>query len=111
MKKMRLFVAAMMMILLFGAMTSNAATKQETFAGTVNINTATESELERLPGIGPSKAKAIVEYRQAAPFKVIEEIANVKGIGKVLAEKLKQYLRISGASLVNDSPGAAAKTN
>ena len=47
----------------------------------VNINTASPSELEALPGIGPAKAKAIVDYRQQhGAFKSVEELKNVKGI-------------------------------
>ena len=46
----------------------------------VNINTASSAELEALPGIGPAKAKSIVEYRQKnGAFKSVEELKNVKG--------------------------------
>lgn len=63
----------------------------------ININTATESELETLKGIGPVKAKAIVEYRQKnGSFKTIEDIKNVKGIGDKTFDKLKDQLTVSG---------------
>lgn len=56
----------------------------------VNINTASPSELEALPGIGPAKAKAIVDYRQQhGTFKSVEELKNVKGIGEGIFSKLK----------------------
>ncbi|STZ77264.1 ComEA family DNA-binding protein [Bergeriella denitrificans] len=56
----------------------------------VNINTASQSELEALPGVGPAKAKAIVEYRkQHGAFKSTEELKNVKGIGEGIYSKLK----------------------
>ena len=56
----------------------------------VNINTASPSELEALPGIGPAKAKAIVDYRQQhGAFKSVEELKNVKGIGEGIFSKLK----------------------
>ena len=56
----------------------------------VNINTASPSELEALPGVGPAKAKAIVAYRQQhGAFKSVEELKNVKGIGKSIFSKLK----------------------
>ncbi|OSI13890.1 ComEA family DNA-binding protein, partial [Neisseria dumasiana] len=49
----------------------------------VNINTATEEELKALPGIGPSKAAAIVAYRQHnGQFKSVDDLKNVKGIGE-----------------------------
>ena len=56
----------------------------------MNINTASSAELEALPGIGPAKAKAIVEYRQKnGAFKSVEELKNVKGIGDAVLNKLK----------------------
>ena len=49
----------------------------------VNINTASPSELEALPGVGLAKAKVIVDYRQQhGAFKSVEELKNVKGIGE-----------------------------
>ena len=55
----------------------------------VNLNTATQEELVALPGIGPAKAKAIIDYRTAHPFKSIEEVKNVRGIGDHMFESLK----------------------
>ena len=57
---------------------------------TVNINTAGADELKALPGIGPAKAEAIVEYRkQHGNFKSVEELKNVKGIGESLFNRLQ----------------------
>ncbi|GGI79295.1 competence protein ComEA [Shewanella hanedai] len=59
----------------------------------VNINTASVSELARLKGIGESKAKAIVEFRKAnGEFKAITELEQVKGIGAKLVEKNKSVI-------------------
>lgn len=56
----------------------------------ININTASASELEALPGIGPSKAAAIVEYRkQNGPFKTLDDLVNVSGIGDKSLENIK----------------------
>lgn len=61
----------------------------------ININTATAEELEKLPGIGPAKAQAIIDYRNKfGGFKTIEEIKNVKGIGEKTYEKLKDLITI-----------------
>ena len=58
--------------------------------GAININTATKDELVALPGIGPAKAQAIVDYRKAhGPFKTVEELKDVKGIGAKRFEQLK----------------------
>jgi competence protein ComEA len=61
----------------------------------ININTANEALLETLPGIGPSKAKSIIEYRsQNGPFKSIEEIKNVSGIGNKTFEQIKDLIAV-----------------
>ena len=63
------------------------------------INTATKDELVALPGIGPAKAQAILDYRNAhGPFKSVEEVKDVKGIGAKRFEKLKGELTVVGAS-------------
>lgn len=58
----------------------------------VNINKATQTELEQLPGIGPSTALKIIEYRKTNKFKRIEDIKNVSGIGEAKFEKIKEYV-------------------
>lgn len=61
----------------------------------VNINTATEVELETLPGIGPSKAAAIIEYRETnGKFTTIEDMKEISGIGDKIFEKLKDTISV-----------------
>lgn len=63
--------------------------------GKININTASAEELDKLPGIGPSLAKAIIDYRvKNGPFKTIEEINDVKGIGDALFAKIKDQITV-----------------
>lgn len=62
--------------------------------GVININTATVEELQKLSGVGKSKAEAIIEYRNNTPFKSPEDIMNVKGIGKSIYEKNKDNIGI-----------------
>lgn len=65
----------------------------------ININTATQAELETLPGIGPSKAMAIISYREEhGAFQTIEEIKNVSGIGEVTYNNIKDLISVSGAT-------------
>src|SRR5207247_2927726 len=71
----------------------------------VNINTAPKEELDALPGIGPVKAQAIIDYRtKNGPFKTPEDIMKVPGIKEGEFGKLKGQISVSGAS----TPPAAA---
>lgn len=61
----------------------------------VNINTATQTELETLPGIGPSLALKIINFRKEnGKFNSIEEIKNVSGIGDSKFESIKKYIKV-----------------
>ncbi|MBT9566910.1 MAG: helix-hairpin-helix domain-containing protein [Thiobacillus sp.] len=61
----------------------------------VNLNTATQSELESVKGLGPAKAKAIIAYRDAkGGFKSLDELDNVKGFSKSSIEKLKGEISV-----------------
>ena len=61
----------------------------------VNINKATQTELETIPGVGPSTALKIINYREEnGKFKNIEDIKNVSGIGDTKYEKIKNYISI-----------------
>lgn len=63
--------------------------------GRINVNTATVSELERLPGIGPAKAAAIFSYREKnGPFRTVEDLAGVPGIGLKTVESLKESITL-----------------
>lgn len=61
----------------------------------VNINIATQTELESLPGIGPAIAQKIIEYRQQfGPFEKIDEIKAVNGIGEAKFDQIKDYITV-----------------
>ena len=64
-------------------------------SGTVNINTASASELEKLPGIGPALAQRIVEYRDShGPFASVDALTDVPGIGKAKLEALREQAAV-----------------
>jgi competence protein ComEA len=70
-------------------------------AGRLNLNAATLSQLDALPGIGPKTAQRIIEYRQKnGGFKKIEELMNVRGVGE------KGFLRIKDRIAVAPTKGA-----
>ena len=61
----------------------------------VNLNTATQSELEAVRGLGPAKAKAIIAYRESkGGFKSVDDLDNVKGFGKATIDKLRTELSV-----------------
>jgi comEA protein len=63
--------------------------------GKININTASEKDLQQLPKVGPAMAKRIVDYRASVKsFKTVEELRNVKGIGPKVFEQLKPYVTL-----------------
>jgi len=81
--------------------TPGAPAKPDTHAARpatlVNLNTATAAQLQELPGIGVKTAERIVGYRQKkGPFKKIEELMNVKGIGEKSFLKLRPQITVSG---------------
>lgn len=64
----------------------------------VNINTATQAELESLPGIGPKLAKEILNHRQLhGPFTSIEQIVDVKGIGPATYDRIRNLITVGGS--------------
>lgn len=65
----------------------------------IDLNTANKSALMNIPGIGPSTAEKILEYRKNHAFTSIEDIMNVKGIGEKKFEKMKQWLRVGKKSV------------
>ena len=63
--------------------------------GKVNINTADDTELQTLTGIGPAKAAAIIDYREKnGPFKEIDDLKLISGIGEKSFEKLKEQIKV-----------------
>lgn len=71
----------------------------------VILNRAGEQELDALPGIGPAKARAILELREhkGGRFSSLEDLLDVKGIGPATLERMRPRLRLDGAPTQNDS--------
>jgi competence protein ComEA len=90
--------------------TSFAATPA---APQVNINTASAAQLQLLPRVGPALAKRIVDFRTAnGPFKTIQELARVKGIGDKTFALLQPHVAVSGETTLTvkvKAPRAKAK--
>ena len=73
--------------------------------GVVNLNDASEDELTRLPGIGAGKARAIAEHRHAHPFRRIDELTKVKGIGRKTFGRLRPYITTVGPTTLARKAG------
>ena len=69
--------------------------------GVVNINTASKAELVKLPGIGPSKAERIIEWRKRrGKFHRVRDLRRVKGIGRMTIKKLARHLTVKGPTTI-----------
>ncbi len=75
---------------------SNVLSKEGTTLNStkININLATSDELDKLPGIGPVIAQRIIDYRSSTPFKNIEDLKNVSGIGDKIYNGLKELITV-----------------
>lgn len=77
---------------------SGQASAKPAVVGTININTASAADLQRLPGIGAKTAGRVIEYRQKnGPFKKVEELMNVRGVGEKNFLKLKGQISVAAA--------------
>ena len=75
---------------------SEGIKEEEAISQKVDINTASQEDLEKIKGIGPGLAKKIIEYREShGSFEKIEDIINVKGIGEKKFEKIKEFITVT----------------
>lgn len=72
----------------------------------IDIQTATAAELETLPGVGPARAQAIIEYRTRTPFRRVEDLLRVSGIGRATFRELRSHITVGG---VRAAEGDAAE--
>jgi competence protein ComEA len=86
-------VAALLVLLLLGGLAAGAG---KAIDGVVNLNTAPPEILSLLPGIGPAKVELILAYRRRRPFRTIDELVRVKGIGRRMVRALRPHLAVSG---------------
>ena len=86
------------------ALLSIAAANKKPPEAPVNLNTASAEQLQEVPGIGPVTAEKILQMRKAyGPFKSVDDLLAIKGIGHKRLEKMRKYLTVGKTA----SPGRA----
>jgi competence protein ComEA len=81
------------------ALSVTAAHAEKTkLEGVVNLNTATPEELRLIPGVGPARVRNILSYRRAHPFRTVDELGRIKGIGRKTIRRWRLHLAVNGPS-------------
>jgi competence ComEA-like helix-hairpin-helix protein len=105
-RRRQLLVLSLFLVFLFLACVSFANKKPPLHP--VNLNTATSSQLQEVPGIGPVTADKILKMRKSyGPFKSVDDLRAIKGIGPKRLEKMRKYLTVGKPSAKSDSKAAA----
>ena len=111
--QLRLSLLSLIFCLILGA-ASYASTKKPPLKP-VNINTAGSEELQQVPGIGPATAEKILQMRKSyGPFKSVDDLLAIKGLGRKRLEKMRRYLTVGKSAGLNKlatqpKPATAAK--
>ncbi len=94
--RMKTIILLLALVIVAGMSPAIAQTPNRPNAsGKINLNTATVAQLTTLPGIGPRIAERIITYRkQHGPFKRIEEIMNVRGVGRKVFQRIRDHLTV-----------------
>jgi competence protein ComEA len=93
--------ALLLVLLVFPAGRAHAG---KAIAGVINLNTAPPEVLSLLPGVGPAKAAAILTYRKRRPFRTVDELVRIKGIGRKMVRRLRPHLAIAGPTTAAAAP-------
>ena len=103
------YVAAIAVTLTAGEFVVHAKSRWE-IRGRVNINTAPAKLLTLLPGVGPSRARAIISHRNRRKFRTPRDIMKVKGIGRKSYARMKKFLTVRGVSTIRRVKTGSTRT-
>ena len=89
---------SLLLLGMLALLTSEARAEKATLEGVVNLNSASPEELRLIPGVGPARVRNILAYRRAHPFRTVDELARIKGIGRKTVRQWRQHLAVGGPS-------------
>jgi len=98
-------------LLLLLALAGIASAKKKPPAHPINLNTATFKQLQELPGVGPTTANAIIQFRdKSGPFKRPEDLLAIHGISQAKFEKMRPYVKVGAYAPRAGAPGVKKTT-
>jgi competence protein ComEA len=97
-------------ILILALLAPPSARAAKAVDGVVNLNTAPAEVLGLLPGVGPAKAAEIVAYRKKRPFRTVDELVRIKGIGRKMVRRLRVHLAVAGPTTAAGLAGRRPET-
>ena len=90
---------SLLLLGMLALLTSHEARADKTsLEGVINLNTASAEELALIPGVGPARIRNILAYRKAHPFRTVDELARIKGIGRKTVRQWRLHLAVGGPS-------------
>jgi len=108
---MRRLIGSVASGILLAALAAPAVQAAKAVDGVVNLNTAEPGVLGLLPGVGPAKAAQIIAYRRRHPFRTVDELVRIKGIGRKMVRRLRAHLAVAGPTTATGivvAPGAVS---
>lgn len=107
-RKSKIGLAAVFLLAAGWCAAGNAFAQKKPPSRPVDLNTATVAQLEKVPGIGPSRARAIVNLREkSGAFERVEDLLVIRGINKARLDKMRPYISVeppAGKSAPRASP-------
>ncbi len=101
-------VRFLLFFFVLGALAPSLLANKKPPPAPVNLNTATSEELQLVPGIGPVTAEKILQMRKSyGPFKSVDDLSAIRGIGPKRLEKMRKYLTVGKATSATKPAGAA----
>lgn len=93
--------AVIFVVIIVSVLQAKYCFSAEQIEGKVNLNTATESQIALLPGLGSKLATEVIDYRtNNGNFKTVEEIKKVSGVGDKKFEKIKDFIILEGETTI-----------